>query len=55
MPRLGMLARAGTKRTFAFAVITSAIASDTPNNDVSEDLALIEQAGLSVEPPSPSC
>ena len=27
----------------------------TANNDVADDLALIEQAGLSVEPPSPSC
>jgi biotin synthase len=27
----------------------------TTNNDAGDDLALIEQAGLSVEPPSPSC
>ena len=27
----------------------------TANNDVADDLALIEQAGLTVEPPSPSC
>jgi len=27
----------------------------TVNNDVADDLALIEQAGLSVEPPSPGC